>query len=40
MICFSIWLDDLLQYLSAQAGGEVAAHRDRVLAYRARYGVN
>ncbi|NCT99414.1 MAG: orotate phosphoribosyltransferase [Comamonadaceae bacterium] len=39
-VCSIAKLDDLLQYLSAQAGGEVAAHRDRVLAYRARYGVN
>ncbi|MBN9370247.1 orotate phosphoribosyltransferase [Hydrogenophaga sp. YM1] len=39
-VCSIAKLDDLLQYLTAQAGGEVAAHRDRVLAYRARYGVN
>ncbi|NIM39966.1 MAG: orotate phosphoribosyltransferase [Hydrogenophaga sp.] len=39
-VCSIARLDDLLQYLSAQAGNEVAAHRERVLAYRARYGVS
>jgi orotate phosphoribosyltransferase len=38
-VCAIARLDDLLQYLSAQAGNDVAAHRERVLAYRARYGV-
>ena len=31
-------LDDLLSYLSGQAAAELGAHRERVLAYRARYG--
>jgi len=39
-VCSIARLDDLLQYLSAQAGNDVAAHRERVLAYRARYGVS
>ena len=32
-------LADLLQYLNAQPGAELAPHRERVLAYRDRYGV-
>jgi len=39
-VCSIARLDDLLQYLSAQAGNDVAAHRERVLAYRARCGVS
>ena len=39
-VCSIARLDDLLQYLSTQAGNDVAAHRERVLAYRARYGVS
>jgi orotate phosphoribosyltransferase len=31
-------LDDLLQYLSGRADDELSAHREGVLAYRARYG--
>jgi len=31
-------LDDLLQYLSGRADGDLGQHRDAVLAYRARYG--
>ena len=31
-------LDDLLQYLSSRADDELGAHRQGVLAYRARYG--
>ncbi|MET0544486.1 MAG: orotate phosphoribosyltransferase [Variovorax sp.] len=31
-------LDDLLQYLSARPGNTLDAHRERVLAYRTRYG--
>ena len=31
-------LDDLLQYLSGRADDELGAHRQNVLAYRARYG--
>jgi orotate phosphoribosyltransferase len=31
-------LDDLLQYLSSRADQHLSAHRERVLAYRARYG--
>ncbi len=33
-------LDDLLQYLVLRSGSELDAHRDRVLAYRARYGAS
>jgi orotate phosphoribosyltransferase len=38
-VCAIARLDDLLQYLDEQPGGEIAAHRTRVLAYRERYGV-
>jgi len=33
-------LDDLLQYLSGRADDELQAHRQGVLAYRARYGAD
>jgi orotate phosphoribosyltransferase len=33
-------LDDLLGYLSRQAGGELDVHTERVLAYRTRYGAH
>jgi len=39
-VCAIASLDDLLQYLNLHAGGELQAQRDRVLAYRQRYGVN
>ncbi|MBX3611695.1 MAG: orotate phosphoribosyltransferase [Hydrogenophaga sp.] len=38
-VCAIARLDDLLQYLAAQPGNDVAEHRERVLAYRDRYGV-
>ncbi|WP_137918244.1 orotate phosphoribosyltransferase [Hydrogenophaga sp. 2FB] len=38
-VCTIARLADLLQYLSRQTGGEHDAHRERVLAYRQRYGV-
>jgi orotate phosphoribosyltransferase len=38
-VCAIAGLSDLLQYLNSQAGGELAEHRDRVQAYRLRYGV-
>jgi orotate phosphoribosyltransferase len=38
-VCAIARLDDLLQYLNDEPGGEIAAHRARVLAYRERYGV-
>ena len=38
-VCAIARLDDLLQYLNEQPGGEIATHRARVLAYRERYGV-
>ncbi|MBL0919607.1 MAG: orotate phosphoribosyltransferase [Hydrogenophaga sp.] len=38
-VCAIARLDDLLQYLNEQPGGEIAAHRARVLTYRERYGV-
>ena len=38
-VCAIASLDDLLQYLNLHAGGEPQAQRDRVLAYRQRYGV-
>lgn len=38
-VCAIARLEDLLQYLDEEAGGEMAAHRDPVLAYRERYGV-
>ncbi|MBT9466220.1 orotate phosphoribosyltransferase [Hydrogenophaga sp.] len=39
-VCAIATLADLLQYLSAHTGGEFDAHRQRVQAYRLRYGVN
>ena len=39
-VCAIATLDDLLQYLAAQPGQELAAHRERVLGYRSRYGVS
>jgi orotate phosphoribosyltransferase len=38
-VCAIAGLTDLLHYLNQQSGGEIASHRDRVLAYRQRYGV-
>ena len=38
-VCAIATLADLLHYLALQGGGDMAAHRDRVLAYRQRYGV-
>ena len=38
-VCAIATLADLLQYLSLSGGADMAAHRDRVLAYRQRYGV-
>lgn len=38
-VCAIARLSDLLQYLSSHTGGELGLHRDRVLAYRERYGV-
>jgi orotate phosphoribosyltransferase len=39
-VCAIATLADLLQYLERQGGGgEMATHRERVLAYRQRYGV-
>ncbi len=37
--CAIAQLSDLLHYLQQQVGGEMAEHRDRVQAYRDRYGV-
>ncbi|TSE25316.1 Orotate phosphoribosyltransferase [Tepidimonas sediminis] len=39
-VCAIARLDDLLHYLERQQDPEMAAHRQRVLAYRARYGVS
>jgi orotate phosphoribosyltransferase len=39
-VCAIARLADLLQYLRNQAGGELAAHYENVLAYRQRYGVD
>ena len=39
-VCTIARLADLLQYLSDHTGGEQDAHRERVLAYRQRYGVS
>ncbi len=39
-VCAIATLADLLQYLTAHTGGALDAHRDRVLAYRQRYGVS
>jgi orotate phosphoribosyltransferase len=38
-VCAIARLEDLLQYLSRHPGAEVNQHRERVLAYRERYGV-
>ena len=38
-VCAIAQLSDLLHYLQTQPGGEASAHRDRVQAYRDRYGV-
>ena len=38
-VCAIAQLSDLLHYLQQQVGGEMAEHRDRVQAYRDRYGV-
>jgi orotate phosphoribosyltransferase len=38
-VCAIARLADLLRYLDGRAGGELAEHRERVLAYRQRYGV-
>ena len=38
-VCAIAGLTDLLQYLSLQSGADIASHRDRVMAYRQRYGV-
>ncbi|QHE74769.1 orotate phosphoribosyltransferase [Hydrogenophaga sp. PBL-H3] len=39
-VCAIATLADLLQYLSVHTGGELDAHRQRVQAYRLRYGVS
>ena len=39
-VCAIATLADLLRYLSHTAGADMAAHHERVLAYRQRYGVN
>jgi len=38
-VCAIARLADLLQYLTAHTGGQWDEHRERVQAYRARYGV-
>ena len=38
-VCAIARLSDLLQYLTAHTGGQWDAHRERVQAYRTRYGV-
>jgi len=38
-VCAIAQLSDLLQYLQQQSGGDMTAHRERVQAYRDRYGV-
>lgn len=38
-VCAIATLDDLLQYLNLHVGQALQAERDRVLAYRQRYGV-
>lgn len=38
-VCAIARLADLLQYLQTHTGGELDQHRERVLAYRQRYGV-
>ena len=39
-VCSIATLNDLLQYLDAQPGNDLAGHRQRVLAYRQRFGVH
>ena len=39
-VCSIATLNDLLQYLDAQPGNDLGGHRQRVLAYRQRYGVH
>ena len=39
-VCTIARLADLLHYLTARVGGEFDSHRERVLAYRQRYGVS
>ena len=39
-VCAIARLEDLLAYLAQGVGGDMQAHRERVLAYRQRYGVN
>ena len=39
-VCTIARLADLLHYLTARSGGEFDSHRERVLAYRQRYGVS
>ena len=38
-VCAIARLADLLHYLTTHTGAELTSHRDRVLAYRERYGV-
>jgi orotate phosphoribosyltransferase len=38
-VCAIATLADLLQYLSTHTGADLASHRERVMAYRERYGV-
>ena len=38
-VCAIATLADLLQYLSPHTGDDLASHRERVMAYRERYGV-
>jgi len=38
-VCAIARLADLMQYLDLKAGGDLDIHRERVLAYRQRYGV-
>jgi len=39
-VCAIARLSDLLDYLQGQHSPEMAGHRERVQAYRQRYGVN
>jgi orotate phosphoribosyltransferase len=39
-VCTIARLADLLHYLTARSGGEFDSHRERVMAYRQRYGVS
>ena len=39
-VCAVARLTDLLQYLESHTGDGLAAHHERVLAYRQRYGVD